>query len=284
MIWRCRQRTLDLTQPIVMGILNVTPDSFSDGGRHATRAAAIERGAVLVAEGAAIIDVGGESTRPGADPVPEAEEIERVVPVIEALEERFDVAISVDTSKPAVMAAAVAAGAAIVNDVNALRAHGARAWAAFAEVGVCLMHRQGDPRTMQFAPTYHDVVAEVAAFLASERDACRAAGIDAEAIVVDPGIGFGKTVEHNLTLLRRLPELLGLGCPLALGLSRKSFISRVLGGREVDERLFGGLGAAALGVAQGARIVRTHDVAATLDAVRMVAGVLQGGILEVRQS
>ncbi len=263
-----------------MGILNVTPDSFSDGGRHATRAAAIEHGGTLVAEGAAIIDVGGESTRPGADPVPEAEELERVVPVIEALHARFDVAISVDTSKTAVMEAAVAAGAVIVNDVNALRADGARTVAARTGVGVCVMHRMGDPRTMQLAPSYRDVVAEVAAFLAEQREACRAAGVGAEAIVLDPGIGFGKTVAHNLTLLRRLPELLRLGCPLLVGVSRKSFIGSVLGGRDVHERLAGGLGLAGLSVAQGARIVRTHDVAATLDTVRMVAAVLAGQLLQ----
>jgi dihydropteroate synthase len=262
-----------------MGILNVTPDSFSDGGRHATLAAAIEHAAALAADGAAIIDVGGESTRPGADPVSEDEEIARVAPVIAALAARFDVAISVDTSKPAVMQAAIAAGAVIVNDVNALQADGARACAARAGVGVCLMHRRGDPRTMQLAPSYTDVVAEVAAFLAAQRDAALAAGIPAEAIVLDPGIGFGKTVAHNSALLRQLPDLLSLGRPLLVGLSRKSFIGRVLGGREVDARLAGGLGLAALCVAQGARIVRTHDVTATLDAIRAVAGVLEGRVL-----
>jgi dihydropteroate synthase len=284
MIWRCRQRTLGLASPIVMGILNVTPDSFSDGGRHVTRDAALAHGARLVAEGAAIIDVGGESTRPGAEPVQEAEEIGRVVPVIAALKEHFDVAISVDTSKAAVMEAAVAAGAVIINDVNALRAEGARAVAARTGAGVCLMHRKGDPRTMQSAPCYGDVVAEVSAFLAAEREACFAAGVAAEAIAFDPGIGFGKTVAHNLTLLGALPDLVRLGRPVLVGVSRKSFIGTVLGGREVDERLFGGLGVAALSVAQGARIVRTHDVAATLDAVRLVAAVLQGQVLEVRES
>jgi dihydropteroate synthase len=267
-----------------MGILNVTPDSFSDGGRHASREAALAHGARLVAEGAAIIDVGGESTRPGAVPVPEAEELERVVPVIEALAQRVDAAISIDTSKPAVMAAAVAAGAVIINDVNALRADGARDVAARTRAGVCLMHRQGDPLTMQLAPSYQDVVAEVGAFLAAQCAASLAAGIGAEAIVLDPGIGFGKTPAHNLTLLRELPALLRLGRPVLLGLSRKSFIGTVLGGRGVDERLSGALGLAALGVAQGARIVRTHDVAATCDAVRMVAAVLEDRVLEVRQT
>jgi dihydropteroate synthase len=282
MLWRCRDRTIELTRPVVMGILNVTPDSFSDGGRHATLAAALERGAALVAAGAAIIDVGGESTRPGADPVPEQEELARVVPVIAALTQRFDVAISVDTSKPAVMDAALAAGAVIINDVNALRADGACAVAARTAAGVCLMHRQGDPRTMQLAPSYRDVVAEVAAFLSSRRELCLAAGIGADAIVFDPGIGFGKTVAHNLTLLRELPALVRLGSPVLVGVSRKSFMSRVLGGREVDDRLYGGLGIAALSAALGARIVRTHDVAATLDALRMVTAVLEGRVLEVK--
>jgi dihydropteroate synthase len=266
-----------------MGILNVTPDSFSDGGQHASREAALGHGAKLIAEGADIIDVGGESTRPGADPVPEAQELARVLPVIEALSRNFAVPISIDTSKPAVMDAAVAAGAVIINDVNALRAEGARSVAARTGAGVCLMHRKGDPRTMQSAPNYGDVVAEVAAFLKAQTEACVADGICADAIVLDPGIGFGKTVAHNLTLLRHLPELLRLGFPLLVGVSRKSFIGSVLGGREVGERLFGALSLAALAVAQGARIVRTHDVAATRDAVRMVAAVLEGGMLEVRQ-
>ncbi len=258
-----------------MGILNVTPDSFSDGGRYASAAAAIDRAASLAAEGAAIIDVGGESTRPGAQPVGANEEIERVVPVIERIVARLDVAVSIDTSKPAVMAAAVEAGACIVNDVYALRAPGARDFAATAGVGVCLMHMRGEPRTMQDDPHYVDVVAEVGEFLAAERDACRAAGIAAEAIVLDPGIGFGKRMEHNFALLRGLAALVALGSPVLVGVSRKSFIGRVLG-RDVGGRLYGGVGLAALAVAGGARIVRTHDVAPTLDAVRMVDAVLQG--------
>ncbi|MDE2296222.1 MAG: dihydropteroate synthase [Gammaproteobacteria bacterium] len=258
-----------------MGILNVTPDSFSDGGRYASAAAAADRAASLVAEGAAIIDVGGESTRPGAQPVGAAEEIGRVVPVIEAIVARFDVAVSIDTSKPEVMAAAVDAGACIVNDVYALRAPGGRDYAATAGVGVCLMHMRGEPRTMQDDPHYEDVVAEVAAFLAAERAACLDAGIAPEAIVLDPGIGFGKRIEHNFALMRGIAALAALGSPVLVGVSRKSFIGRVLG-REVGERLYGGLGLAALTVAGGARIVRTHDVAPTLDAIRMVDAVLQG--------
>jgi dihydropteroate synthase len=275
MQWRCRHRSIDLTRPVVMAILNVTPDSFSDGGRHASTEAALARAAQIVDEGAAIIDVGAESTRPGAAAVDEAVEITRVVPVIEGIAGASDIAISVDTSKPRVMAAAVAAGACIVNDVYALRAPGARAWAAASEVGVCLMHMQGEPRTMQDNPHYDDVAAEVCEFLARERDACIRAGIAHEAIALDPGIGFGKGLAHNLTLLRELSRIAALGAPLLVGVSRKSFIGRILG-QPVDERLYGGLGLAALAVAKGARIVRTHDVAATRDAIRMVSAVLQG--------
>jgi len=275
MKWRCRDRVIDLTRPVVMGILNVTPDSFSDGNRYASVEAAVERAKVIAAEGAAIIDVGGESTRPGAAAVDEAVEIARTVPVIEGIAAASDIAISIDTSKPAVMAAAAAAGACIVNDVYALRAPGARAWAAASEVGICLMHMQGEPRTMQDNPHYDDVVAEVCEFLARERNACIEAGVDREAIVLDPGIGFGKGLAHNLTLLKELSRFAALGAPLLVGVSRKSFIGRILG-RAVDERLYGGLGLAALAVIGGARIVRTHDVAATCDTIGMVSAVLQG--------
>jgi len=258
-----------------MGILNVTPDSFSDGNRYSSVDAALERAKAIAAEGAAIVDVGGESTRPGAAAVDEAVEIARVVPVIEGIAATSDIAISIDTSKPRVMAAAVAAGACIVNDVYALRAPGARAWAAASEVGVCLMHMQGEPRTMQDNPRYGDVAAEVCEFLAREREACIEAGIAREAIVLDPGIGFGKGLAHNLTLLNELSRFAALGAPLLVGVSRKSFIGRILG-RAVDERLYGGLGLAALAVMKGARIVRTHDVAATRDTMGMVSAVLQG--------
>ena len=258
-----------------MGILNVTPDSFSDGNRYAGVEAALERAARIVEEGATIIDVGGESTRPGANAVEEAVEIARVVPVIEGIAATSDVAISIDTSKPAVMAAAVAAGACIVNDVYALRAPGARAFAAGSGVGVCLMHMQGEPRTMQDNPQYEDVVTEVSDFLAHERDACVRSGIAREAIALDPGLGFGKGLVHNLALLKSLAQLAALGSPLLVGVSRKSFIGRVLG-RSVEERLYGGLGLAALAVIEGARIIRTHDVAATRDTLIMVSAVLQG--------
>src|SRR6202044_1446511 len=269
MQWRCRHRTIDLTRPVVMGILNVTPDSFSDGNRYAGVEAALERAARIVEEGATIIDVGGESTRPGANAVEEAVEIARVVPVIEGIAATSDVAISIDTSKPAVMAAAVAAGACIVNDVYALRAPGARAFAAGSEVGVCLMHMQGEPRTMQDHPHYEDVVAEVSEFLAHEREECIRSGVARDAIALDPGLGFGKSLAHNLTLLKSLSDIAALDSPLLVGVSRKSFIGRVLG-RPVDDRLYGGLGLAALAVTLGARIIRTHDVGATRDAIGMV--------------
>jgi dihydropteroate synthase len=258
-----------------MGILNVTPDSFSDGGRYASAEAAFDRAAVMAAEGAAIIDVGGESTRPGSVGALESVETERVVPVIERIARTLDVTISIDTSKPGVMAAATAAGAHIVNDVSALRAPGAREWAARSGVGVCLMHMQGEPRTMQHDPHYQDVVAEVSEFLVRARESCLSAGVAQDAIVLDPGVGFGKGLEHNMTLLKELPRLVALGSPLLVGVSRKSFIGRILD-RGVEERLYGGLGLAALAVSLGARIIRTHDVAPTLDAIRMVGAVLQG--------
>jgi dihydropteroate synthase len=275
MQWRCRNRIIDLGRPVVMGILNVTPDSFSDGNRYAGVEAALERAGRIVQEGAGIIDVGGESTRPGANPVDEAVEIARVVPVIEGIAAASDIAISIDTSKPKVMAAAVAAGACIINDVYALRAPGAREFAAACGAGVCLMHMQGEPRTMQEHPHYDDVVAEVSEFLVRERDACVRTGIARDAIAFDPGLGFGKGLGHNLALLKSLAHFAALGSPLLVGVSRKSFIGRVLG-RAVDERLYGGLGLAALAVIEGARIIRTHDVAATRDALRMVSAVLQG--------
>jgi len=275
MHWRCGNRVLDLTRPVVMGILNVTPDSFSDGGRYVRPEVALERAAALAAEGAHIIDVGGESTRPGALGVGEAEELDRVLPVIERIARTLDIAISIDTSKPAVMAAATAAGACAVNDINALRAPGARAWAASAGVGVCLMHMQGEPRTMQHNPVYADVVTEVCDFLVRERASCIAAGIADDAIALDPGVGFGKGLEHNMTLLNGLSRLAALGSPLLVGVSRKSFIGRILG-RETHERLYGGLGLAALAVSLGARVIRTHDVRPTRDAIDMVSAVLQG--------
>jgi dihydropteroate synthase len=275
MKWRCRNKIIDLTRPVVMGILNVTPDSFSDGNRYAGVEAALARAERIAAEGAAIIDVGGESTRPGAAAVDEAVEISRVVPVIEGIAAASDIAISIDTSKPRVMRAAVAAGACIVNDVYALRVPGAVEVAANSGVGVCLMHMQGEPRTMQDNPHYEDVVAEVSEFLRRQRDVCIDSGIARDAIALDPGLGFGKGLTHNLTLLRSLSRFAALGSPLLVGMSRKSFIGRILH-RPVDERLHGGIALAALAVASGARIIRTHDVGATRDAITMAAAVLQG--------
>jgi dihydropteroate synthase len=275
MHWQCRQRTIDLTRPAVMGVLNVTPDSFSDGGRFTDLESAVERARCMVEEGVTIIDVGGESTRPRSPGVDAETELRRVVPVIERIAAAFDVAVSIDTSKLAVMTAAVQAGACIVNDVRALRAPGAREWAAAAGVGVCLMHMQGEPLTMQENPDYHDVVGEVAAFLIEQRAACLAAGIAREAVAFDPGLGFGKRHEDNLALLKNLAHLAALGSPLLVGVSRKSTIGRVLG-RPPADRLAGGLGLAAWAVGEGARIVRTHDVAATRDAILMVDAVMVG--------
>lgn len=266
----CRRAVLDLAEPAVMGVLNVTPDSFSEGGHPVDPATAVARGRRLAAEGAAIVDVGGESTRPGAAPVPVAVEIDRVVPVIGRLAADLAVPISVDTSKPEVMRAAVAAGAQMINDVRALTAPGALEAAAEAGAAVCLMHMQGEPATMQDDPSYGDVVAEVRDFLRARAAACLAAGIARERICIDPGIGFGKRVEHNLALLARLDELAGLGFPVLLGVSRKSLIG-IITGRPAGARLAGSIAFAALAVARGAAIVRAHDVAATLDAVKAAA-------------
>jgi dihydropteroate synthase len=264
----CAGQLLELAQPQVMGVLNVTPDSFSDGGRHLDPAVAVERALAMVAEGAAIVDVGGESTRPGAEAVDAEEEIRRVVPVIEALVPRIGVPISVDTSKPAVIRAATRAGARLVNDVRGLRLPGALEAAAESGAAVCLMHMQGEPGRMQLDPRYADVVAEVRDFLAARLAACRAAGIPRERICVDPGIGFGKSPAHNLALLRHLGELAEPGIPVLVGVSRKSLVGMITG-RPTGERLAGSVAFAALAVAGGASIVRAHDVAATVDAVKV---------------
>jgi dihydropteroate synthase len=270
---RCGPHTLDLTRPRVMGILNVTPDSFSDGGRFASREAALNCARAMAAEGADLIDVGGESTRPGAAPVSVQEELDRVIPVIEALAGDLPVPVSVDTSKPEVMRAAVAAGAGLINDVAALRRPGALAAAAALGVPVCLMHMQGEPGTMQHDPTYGDVVGEVAAFLAARVAACEAAGIARGRLLVDPGFGFGKTLVHNLALLRGLPRLAALGLPVLAGLSRKSMIGALLGNVPVGGRLHGSVAAALLAVERGAAIVRVHDVGPTVQALRILAAV-----------
>ncbi|MFP4062325.1 MAG: dihydropteroate synthase [Halochromatium sp.] len=271
-VLHCGERSLDLTVPCVMGILNVTPDSFSDGGDFVSVARALAHAERMVAEGAAIIDVGGESTRPGAAPVAAAEEIARVVPVIEALARRIDVPISIDTSKPAVMRAAAHAGAGMINDVRALQAPDALRTAAETGLPVCLMHMQGRPRTMQREPRYDDVMAEIIDFLRARVHACEQAGIARHRLVLDPGFGFGKQLAHNLTLLAGLERIAALGLPLLVGLSRKSMLG-ALTGRAVHERESAGVAAAVLALARGAAIIRTHDVSATYDAVRVFAAV-----------
>ena len=270
-ILRCGPKTLDLSRPVVMGVLNVTPDSFSDGGRFLPVEAAVAHGVRLAEEGAAIIDIGGESTRPGAAPVSVDEELRRVVPVVERLRAATQAVISVDTSKPEVIREAVAAGAGLINDVRALAEPGALEAAAASGCAVCLMHMQGDPRTMQRAPSYVDVVKEVKAFLDEHVQRCRAAGVSSDRIVVDPGFGFGKTLEHNLELLRRLRELHD-ELPVLVGLSRKSMVG-TLTGRGAGERVHGSIALAVIAALNGARIVRAHDVAATVDALKMVAAV-----------
>jgi dihydropteroate synthase len=268
--------SLDLSRPQVMGVLNVTPDSFSDGGRFANLGAALRQAEQMAAEGAAIIDVGGESTRPGAAAVSAQEEIARVVPVLEGIAARLDMPVSIDTSKPEVMQAAVAAGASMVNDVYALRRPGALEMAAKLEIAVCLMHMQGEPRSMQANPRYDDVSGEVAAFLTARVDACTAAGIGLERIVVDPGFGFGKTARHNVELLANLAQIKALGLPLLVGWSRKDTLGK-LTGQPVEGRLAAGIAAAVLAVERGAHIVRTHDVGATLDALKVAAAVMRPG-------
>jgi dihydropteroate synthase len=264
---------VDLAEPKVMAVLNVTPDSFSDGGRYAGLDAAVARAERMIEEGAAIVDVGGESTRPGASPVSAEEEIRRVVPVIERLVARMAVPVSVDTSKPEVMRAAVDAGAQMINDVRALRAPGALATAAASGSAVCLMHMRGEPASMQSAPAYDDVIADVRTFLAERVAACLSAGIPRQRICIDPGIGFGKLPEHNLALLAGLAGIGEPSLPIVVGVSRKSLVG-IITGRPPGDRLAGSVAFAALAVALGARIVRAHDVAATVDAVKVAAALL----------
>jgi dihydropteroate synthase len=272
---RCGPHALDLTRPRVMGILNVTPDSFSDGGRFFDRERALDHARRMLADGADLIDVGGESTRPGAAPVDEAGELARVIPVIDELA-REGALVSVDTMKPAVMRAAVAAGAAMINDVNALRLPGALEAAASTDAAVCLMHMQGEPRTMQDAPSYDDVVAEVRDFLVERAQSCEAVGIARDRIVLDPGFGFGKTLAHNLALVRALPELAATGYPVLAGLSRKSSLGTITG-RPGSERLAASLAAALAAVARGASIVRVHDVRETVDALKVWTAIRGSG-------
>lgn len=260
-------------QPRIMGVLNVTPDSFSDGGRFFDHADALAQANRMIEEGADIIDIGGESTRPGAEPVPVEEELRRVIPVIEALAGRINRAISVDTSKPEVMRAAVAAGAGMINDVNALRAPGALDAAAASGLPVCLMHMKGEPRTMQLSPRYDNVVREVRDFLVERAHAAEAAGVKKENIFIDPGFGFGKTLEHNLALLRRLEEFVATGYPVLVGMSRKSMIGALLD-TPVDDRVFGSVTLAAIAAMKGAAVIRVHDVKPTRDALKICNAVM----------
>ncbi|GAB2507998.1 dihydropteroate synthase [Microbulbifer agarilyticus] len=269
----CGQRTLDLSRPQVMGILNTTPDSFSDGGSYygdgrLNLDLVLKRAEQMVRDGASILDIGGESTRPGAAQVSEQEELSRVVPVVEAIAARLDVVISIDTSTASVMHNAAAAGAGIINDVRALTRPGALQAAAATGLPVCLMHMQGQPGTMQDKPEYSDVVAEVRAYLDMRLQACIEAGIPREKVMFDPGFGFGKNDEHNLALLRHLPELAPQGVQLLVGMSRKSMIGRLLG-RDVDKRLAGSLALAMLAAQRGAAIIRVHDVSATADVLKL---------------
>ncbi len=259
-------------RPLVMGVLNVTPDSFSDGGRYVSVEQALRRALAMAAEGADIIDVGGESTRPGAAAVSAEEELGRVIPVIEAIRRELDLPVSLDTSRPEVMAAGCAAGADMLNDVRALQLPGALEMAARLGVPVCLMHMQGRPENMQADPHYQDVVADVCAFLRARIAAARGAGIAERSLILDPGFGFGKTLEHNLALLAGLPKLCELGYPVLAGLSRKSLLGKLLG-RELPERLPGSLALALLAAERGADILRVHDVAPTVDALTVWAAV-----------
>ncbi len=274
-MWQTTRYRIDLSHPRVMGIVNITPDSFSDGGRHATTQAALARCEQMVKEGVDILDLGGESSRPGAVPLPLEEEWARVLPVLKGALS-LGVPVSVDTYKPEIMRAALDLGADIVNDIYALRWPGAlEAVASHPSCGVCLMHMQGEPQSMQGLPIYGDVLAEVGAFLAARAAAARVAGLHPERVVLDPGIGFGKTVEHNLALLARQEELLALGYPLMVGWSRKSTLG-VLTGRPVGDRLAASVAAALAAALHGAGVLRVHDVAATVDALKVmgVAGLL----------
>lgn len=264
------------SMPRVMGILNVTPDSFSDGGRYVSLDSCLDRVEQMVEEGVDIIDVGGESTRPGAAPVDAIQEIARVVPIIEAINDRFDVRISVDTSKPDVMRAAVNAGASMVNDVRALRVEGALDVVAEHGVEVCLMHMKGEPGSMQNSPAYDDVVEEVYRFLDDSVGRCLAAGIEREKIVIDPGFGFGKTLAHNLALLKALPRFKQMGLPVLVGVSRKSMFGALLG-KEVEDRMVCSVAAATIAAWLGADMLRVHDVGETIDALKVCCAIKTGG-------
>jgi dihydropteroate synthase len=275
MMLHCGQFKLDLTRPRVMGILNVTPDSFSDGGHYSQTDAAIQHGLSLIEEGVDILDIGGESTRPNAVPVLLEQELDRVIPVIAGLvSQNIHIPISIDTYKPAVMRAAIAAGASIVNDVRALQEDGAISAVANSEVGVCLMHMQGTPQTMQVSPSYTNIVQEVADFLSARVAACQHAGIANNRIMLDPGFGFGKTSAHNITLIQQLNALTQFNLPLLVGLSRKSVLGQITG-KDVDARLYASIAAAVIAAMKGAKIIRVHDVKATVEALKLVAAIAE---------
>lgn len=271
MILRCANLRLDLSSPRIMGIVNVTPDSFSDGGKHERIESAVQHAYQLIAQGAAIIDIGGESTRPGAQTISAEQEMERVLPVLSALQDCGAV-LSVDTRKPQVMIAAINAGAHMINDIDALQAGNSLQVLADSDAAVCLMHKQGEPPEMQNRPHYDDVVAEVTCFLQSRIAAAEAAGITRDRIVVDPGFGFGKSLQHNLKLLQHLDRIKQLGAPLLVGISRKSMLGQITG-RAIDQREYAGVAAHVLAVMRGARILRVHNVAACQDALRIIQAV-----------
>lgn len=272
MLLNCGKFQLNLNRPHVMGIVNVTPDSFSDGGKFAQTDLAIEHALSLIEQGADILDIGGESTRPNATPVSLQQELERVIPVIEGLVKQIKIPISIDTYKPQVMQAAIKAGASVVNDVRALQENGAIDIVAASDAGVCLMHMQGTPQTMQINPQYADVVTEVKAFLLQRLNVCEVAGIDKSRILLDPGFGFGKTREHNITLIQHLASFSTMGQPLLVGLSRKSVLGQVTG-NDVDARIYSSVAASVISAMVGAKILRVHDVKATVEALKIVTAI-----------
>ena len=273
----CGDKVLDLSSPVVMGVLNVTPDSFSDGGQFFTLDAALRHAELLINEGALILDIGAESTRPQAQIVSEQQELDRVLPVIAAIKQRFDIIISLDTSSPQVMLEGAKLGAGLINDVRALQRDGALAAAAKTRLAICLMHMQGQPATMQQQPQYASVIDEVYAFLKQRIDMCHQAGINHSRLLIDVGFGFGKTLTHNLQLLAQLSQFKQLQCPILVGMSRKSMLGAILDGAPVNQRLFAGLSAATIAALNGAHIIRTHDVLATKEALAVVAALLALG-------